>query len=86
MVDWGLGIVKTVSVIVAGFAIGIGATMASLAMGKIGKSALEGLTRQPEVAGTAFTAMLIAMALVEALCIYCLLIALMLIVANPLVA
>jgi len=77
-------VVKMVSVIAAAAAISIGATMSSLAMGKIGKAALEGMTRQPEVAGMSFTSMLIACALVEALSIYCLLIAILLIVANPL--
>jgi len=77
-------VVKAISVIGATVAIGVGASMASIAMSKIGKAALEGMTRQPEVAGTSFTSMLIACALVEALCIYCLLVAILLISANPL--
>jgi F-type H+-transporting ATPase subunit c len=47
-------------------------------MRRISVTALEGITRQPEVAGQLFTAMLIGMALVEALVIYCLVVALML--------
>jgi F-type H+-transporting ATPase subunit c len=58
--------------------IGIGAIAASLAMRSISVSAIEGITRQPEVAPQLFTAMLIGMALIEALCIYCLVVALML--------
>ncbi|MFH1564335.1 MAG: ATP synthase F0 subunit C, partial [bacterium] len=64
--------------IAAALCIGLGALGASKAMGRIAKAALEGTARQPEVGGRLFTTMLIAMALVEALAIYCLLIAFML--------
>jgi ATP synthase F0 subunit c len=53
------------------------AVAASFAMRKISNTALEGMTRQPEVAQQLFTSMLVSMALVEALVIYCLVIALM---------
>jgi F-type H+-transporting ATPase subunit c len=58
--------------------IGIGAVVAALSMRKISVSAVEGMTRQPEIAPQLFTAMLIGMALIEALCIYCLVVSLML--------
>lgn len=54
------------------------AVAAALAMRKISSTALEGMTRQPEIAGQLFTSMLVSMALVEALVIYCLVIALIL--------
>ncbi len=54
------------------------AVVGALAMRRISVSAIEGMTRQPEVAAQLFTTMLISMALVEALVIYCLVIALML--------
>jgi F-type H+-transporting ATPase subunit c len=54
------------------------AVAAALAMRKISSTALEGMTRQPEIAQQLFTSMLVSMALVEALAIYCLVIALML--------
>lgn len=53
------------------------AVAAALAMRKISSSALEGMTRQPEIANQLFIGMLVSMALVEALVIYCLVIALM---------
>jgi len=53
------------------------AIVAAMAMKVISRSAIEGMTRQPEVAPQLFTAMLVAMALVEALVIYCLVVALM---------
>lgn len=54
------------------------AVAAALAMRKISSTALEGMTRQPEIAPQLFTSMLVSMALVEALVIYCLVVALML--------
>jgi F-type H+-transporting ATPase subunit c len=54
------------------------AVAAALAMRKISSTALEGMTRQPQIAQQLFTSMLVSMALVEALVIYCLVVALML--------
>jgi F-type H+-transporting ATPase subunit c len=54
------------------------AVAAALAMRKIASTALEGMTRQPETAAQLFTSMLVSLALVEALVIYCLVVALML--------
>lgn len=53
------------------------AVAASFAMRRISNTALEGMTRQPEIAPQLFTSMLVSMALVEALVIYCLVVALM---------
>ena len=57
----------------------IGAMGCALGMSKIGLAAIEGMARQPEVQGRLFTTMLIGMALIEALCLYCLVVSLMLI-------
>ena len=56
-----------------------GAVGCAIGMSKIGLAALEGMSRQPEVQGRLFTTMLIGMALIEALCLYCLVLALMLV-------
>ncbi len=53
------------------------AVAAAFAMRRISATALEGMTRQPEIAGQLFTSMLVSMALVEALVIYCLVVALL---------
>jgi F-type H+-transporting ATPase subunit c len=58
--------------------ISIGAIVAALSMRWVSTTAIEGMTRQPDIAPQLFTAMLIGMALIEALCIYCLVVALML--------
>ena len=62
--------------LVAVLPIVIGAASAALAMRYVSVSAIEGMTRQPDIAPQLFTAMLIGMALVEALCIYTLVVTL----------
>jgi F-type H+-transporting ATPase subunit c len=56
--------------------IAVGAACASMAMRYVSTSAIDGMTRQPEIAPQLFTAMLIGMALIEALCIYTLVVTL----------
>ena len=62
----------------------IGAAIAALAaawgIGKIGKSAMESIARQPEAAGNIRTAMLIIGALVEGACLFAIIACLMAIV------
>jgi F-type H+-transporting ATPase subunit c len=53
-----------------------GAIAAAWAMRRISVSAIDGMTRQPEISQQLFTAMLIGMALVEALAIYTLVVTL----------
>jgi F-type H+-transporting ATPase subunit c len=60
----------------AGLCVPLAVWTAALAQGRIGSSALEGIARQPEAAGRIQTAMIIALALVESLAIYALLVAL----------
>lgn len=68
----------TVMALVAIVPIVIGAIFAAMSMRHISVSAIDGMTRQPEIAPQLFTAMLIGMALVEALCIYTLVVTLVL--------
>jgi F-type H+-transporting ATPase subunit c len=69
---------KDLIVVAPAFAVMPAAIGAAWAMSHISRSAIDGMTRQPEMGGQLFTAMLIGNALVEALVIYCLVIALML--------
>ncbi len=60
----------------AGLCVPLAVLATALAQGRIGASALEGIARQPEAAGRIQTAMIIALALVESLAIYALLVSL----------
>jgi len=62
----------------AGLGIGIAAAGAALGQGRVGAAALEGIARQPEMAGKIQTNMIIALALIESLAIYALLISMVL--------
>ncbi|MFA7659381.1 MAG: ATP synthase F0 subunit C [Candidatus Gastranaerophilaceae bacterium] len=71
--------VKTISDLAqlgAGIAIGFGAIGAGLGIGLATKGLLEGVSRQPEIAGKAIAFFLVGAALSEACALYALLIAL----------
>jgi F-type H+-transporting ATPase subunit c len=62
----------------AGLGIGIAALGGALGQGRAAASALEGIARNPEASGKVMTPMIIALALIESLVIYALVIAFML--------
>ncbi len=63
----------------ASLAIGLAAAGAGLGQGRTGAAAVEGIARNPQTAGTIQTVMIIALALMESLAIYGLVIAFMLV-------
>ena len=72
-------IVKAACAIGAGIAMGFGAIGPAVGEGNAVGKALEGMARQPEMYGKIQTNMILAMALMEALAIYGLLISFMLV-------
>ena len=71
------------SVWAAGLAIGIAAFGCGIGQGLGIKGAVEGIARNPESSGKVTVTMLIGLAMVESLCIYALVVALILIYAHP---
>jgi F-type H+-transporting ATPase subunit c len=69
--------------IAAGFGIGIAAFGTGIGMGYAVNGALQGTARNPEAGGKIMTTMIIGLALIEALCIYALLIGLVLTLKIP---
>jgi F-type H+-transporting ATPase subunit c len=69
--------------IASGFGIAIAAFGCGLAQGNGLKAAVEGIARNPESSGKVTVTMLIGLALIESLCIYTLVVALILIFAHP---
>jgi len=63
----------------AGLAIGLAAGGAGIGQGRTGASSVEGIARNPQTAGRIQTVMIIALALMESLAIYGLVIAFMLV-------
>jgi len=64
------------SLIIAGSAVGVGLTVigAAYGIGRLAASAVESMARQPEVAGSIQTAMIIAAALIEGFTFFALII------------
>ena len=67
----------------AGLAIGIAAQGCGIGQGIAVRGAVEGIARNPEASGKVTVNMLIGLAMIESLTIYALVIALILIYANP---
>ena len=70
---------EAAKVIAGALVLGWGAFGSAVGISRFGAASLEGMTRQPELQGKIFTVMLIGMAFIEALCLYCLVIALILV-------
>ncbi len=85
MAEMDPGILITLTtILVSGVAILLGTLTPAIVEGRAVLKALEGMTRQPEVANDLRTTLIISMALLESTAIYVLLVCLILIFANPL--
>jgi F-type H+-transporting ATPase subunit c len=78
-------LVQVISIVSAAFAVGVGAIGPSLAEGRAVAAALDAIARQPEAAGTISRTLFVGLAMIETMAIYCLVIALLLLFANPFV-
>jgi len=70
-------------VVTAGFGIAIGTIATAISQGNALSKAVEGISRQPESSGSITTTLIIGLAFIESLTIYVLVIALILLFANP---
>lgn len=75
----------SIVVIAAAFGMTLAAIGAAHAQGNAVKSAVEGVARNPGASGSILTTMLVGLAMIESLAIYVLVIALILLYANPLI-
>jgi F0F1-type ATP synthase membrane subunit c/vacuolar-type H+-ATPase subunit K len=75
--------IHIVSILGAAFAIAIGAIAPALAQGKAVAAAMDAIARQPEAANTVSRTLFVGLAMIETMAIYCLVIALLLLFANP---
>ena len=76
-------IVAQYSLIAAAVIAAVAAIAAAFSDSKAASHALEGMARQPEMAGKLFTNMLVAIGLIESIPIIAIVIALVLVFANP---
>ncbi len=75
--------IHIVSILGAAFAIAIGAIAPALAQGRAVSAAMDAIARQPEAANTVSRTLFVGLAMIETMAIYCLVIALLLLFANP---
>lgn len=79
-----IAIVVSVSVFTAGFTIAIGGIAPSLGEGRALTKALDAIARQPDEADRITRTLFVGLAIVESCAIYSLVIALIILFANPL--
>jgi F-type H+-transporting ATPase subunit c len=79
----GLGSFFSFAVLAAGIGIGIAAFGTGIGQGLAVKSSVEGIARNPEASGKITVTMLIGLAMIESLCIYALVVALIILYAYP---
>jgi len=75
--------ILTASIFAAAVVVGIGTIGPGIAQGIAVNGAMHGISRQPEASGTIGTNLIIGLAFTESLTIYALVIALLLLFANP---
>ena len=76
-------IIPMVSIIAAAVTMAIGAVGAAYGESRVGVAAMDALARQPEESGSITRTLFVSLAMVESTAIFCLVIALILIFANP---
>ncbi len=78
-------LVEIVSIIAAAVAVSFGALGPALAEGRAVAAAMDAIARQPEAAGTLSRTLFVGLAMIETTAIYALVIALLVLFANPFV-
>jgi F-type H+-transporting ATPase subunit c len=78
-----IGLIGTASIVVAGLTIAIGSIGPALGEGRAVAQALLSLAQQPDESNTIIRTLFVGMALVESTAIYCFVVTLILIFANP---
>jgi F-type H+-transporting ATPase subunit c len=76
-------IIAVVSIVIAGLTISLGTILPALAEGKAVATALSSLAQQPDASATITRTLFVGLAMIESLAIYCFVVSMILIFANP---
>jgi len=76
-------LVATVSIVVAGLTVAVGTIAPALGEARALDRALDATAQQPDLSNTLTRTLFVGLAMVESTAIYCLVVALILIFANP---
>ena len=75
--------IEMISILGAVVAVAFGAIGPALGEGRAVAAAMDALARQPEAAGTISRTLFVGLAMIETMAIYCLVVALLVLFANP---
>jgi F-type H+-transporting ATPase subunit c len=78
-----LSLIALVSILTAGLTVAIGSFGAALGEGRAAAAAMSAIAQQPDAAPTLSRTLFVSLAMVESSGIYCFVVALILIFANP---
>lgn len=78
-----LTIIAVVSIVIAGITISIGVVGPALGEGRAVSTALTSLAQQPDASSTITRTLFVGLAMIESLAIYCFVVSMILIFANP---
>ena len=78
-------LLSAISIVVAGLTVAVGSIAPAIPEGRAVTAALDAIARQPEASTTMSRTLFVGIAMVESTAIYCLVIALILLFANPFV-
>ncbi len=76
-------LIAAASIITAGIAIGLGVLGPGMGQGRAVASALTALAQQPDASSTITRTLFVGLAMIESLAIYCFVVSMILIFANP---
>jgi F-type H+-transporting ATPase subunit c len=76
-------LIAIVSIITAGVTMAVGSIAPALGEGRAVSAALSSLAQQPDAASTITRTLFVGLAMIESIAIYCLVISMILIFANP---
>lgn len=76
-------IIAVTSIIVAGFTTSIGCMFPAIGEGRAVSTALESLAQQPDASATITRTLFVGLAMIESTAIYCFVVSMILIFANP---
>jgi F-type H+-transporting ATPase subunit c len=76
-------LIAVVSIFTAGLTIAIGSIGPALAEGRAASQALQAIAQQPDAANTITRTLFVSLAMIESTAIYCFVVAMILIFANP---
>lgn len=76
-------IIAVASIVTAGLTIGLGSIGPALGEGRAVSTALTSLAQQPDAAGMITRTLFVGLAMIESIAIYCFVVSMILIFANP---